>query len=297
MAIAVFRRTETPLTGRRPRVNWGHPLSLGLVAAFVSNPGGSGTGSGNNVNDVKQEVAYGDISVRWTKAAGVNNYGVFGYGPGWYTDGGFHSATAVPSRMQMQPPMSIFWLGSITANTASFGGYLAGVMYVASPFDCYGIYRVNDNTSIGFWTFSGGVNQGITVASQVSASDYDGNRFMSFGMTASPTLVAGYKNGRQVGTGTGVTAITYGTNPAMSINGSGAAFDITTPTVPSTWSVVYVWNRALSAAEHGLLGLNPFQLFTPATRRVSKFVAGVGGGTSYERILRGVSVGIGRGAR
>lgn len=257
MAVVVFRRTTLGFCGRR-RVDFGHPLAQGLVGAWVPNPDGLGTGNGTWG---MAEVIFGQDPLIDMQAGTPTVKRVTMSGPGL---AGPARTGVMSSRLRLNAG-TIFWTGTITANIAGSGaGYLAGTSYNASnssPFDAMTIIRPSgDSTSIRFGYNDGASPQNVTVASMIASTDY-GNP-LSFAATFGVATVHGYKNGRQIGSAARVgTTIAYDAATAgFSINGTYRA-DIFSANPNSITTLALIWNRELTATDHLLLAVNPFQIF------------------------------------
>ncbi len=237
-------------------IDWSNPLSMNLQAAYVP-----GVSMGKNIAGLGADLAFGSAP----QAASRN---ISADGPGLK-----HSVandrligTATTAMITNTDNWSIFWRGTNTAvSSVSDNTMLFGISYDNAGSAPYYSYCFTKTFSTGLISIA--INNGVgNPADQliVDGAAYGANVMMSIGAIINPQAKtrSGYLNGKLVvgpvawaGNPTG-----FGTSPQIVI-GDYPSFNRPTNTITN---VAYIWNRALSDAEHAFLAQNPYSLLSSA---------------------------------
>lgn len=173
--------------------------------------------------------------------------------------------------------VSLFWHGVIHANAASYAANpdLAAMYYNPAgipPYVCYSLHRNSHTNWLVGWNESASLFT-WTLTNAMSTSEY--GRPLSFAASWSPARVAAFKDGRSLGTTTGLVGnIAYANGNRVTLNNEPSSGML----AQSTSSVVLIFNAALTADQHLLLALNPYGMFTTGRSAGVVAVGGGGGG-------------------
>ncbi len=254
-----FFHTGTKLGRGVPRVNWQHPITEGLLAAYV--PGAFFQGPFINL----AAPGYGDLVTRTGVAKLSMTPDGLGFDCSPAAAANSVASTNTPTRFQLASGMSAFirgkWVGYSGTNVPF---NLFGIEYNAAPFWAWGIFA-GPNTGNGSVVNS--IAYTIDIGSTTFTSDYgaaaspgNGNMFDAafIGTPSLPTNPL-YQNG------------IFQTNPsppnAMNANHYGSLSPVialgdptSTRSGGSILTVAYMWNRLLSLPEITALHENPYML-------------------------------------
>jgi len=233
-----------------------HPISRGLVGAWLFNEGG-GRFAYSAVGQYNPGILNDRMHLIGDSYFGAGPYGLGLVGPnsgsrsggyiGDQVNGVSGAAGTQPAcSMALRPvAVTIFWRGVVRSNgNRSNNPALAGMFYDganSSPFisyaigrpaaDATGLYFSYNSPSNTFTTFTGVVSNDVPFSvclSRISGS----SKF--------------YKNGQLLGSDTTAGDITYSTIPIFCVNVHGSDLSATCDSVTD---VVYVWNRVLHPDE------------------------------------------------
>lgn len=259
------------MPGGRPRLDMGHPLANQLVGAWLLNTNiTQQTDAGKRTSP---ELVYGsdvDSLVRSSLGAAVARSTAAGQAQyGWLVAG------QPSARLKLTERISLFWYGVIYTDTGANNPMIAGMYHNTNalsqaPFHSWGIYRPN-NTDVVFSYNNAGSFGSLTASSALSAGQYQIP--LSFSCTYGTAAVKGYKNGREVATGSGISGITYDSTAQFGLDNHSSAGS----TAGAASVLALVWARELTPTEHLALSIDPFQVFVRQSPEWFA-VAGAGGG-------------------
>lgn len=239
----------------QPAVLWGHPLTIGLVGAWIFNEGG-GTKIRSLITPQDDLTLGGNAA--WARTAA----GLTLQSPNSGTNTGA-SLTTPSALLKPSSAVSLFWRGTINGNgSLSQNPVLAGMTFTNSnifPFLAYAIGRAGASAGRIAYSFDwNNTNIFYQTGVILNAGPLLYGNPMDFCLTGSNGgAMSGYTNG-QLADGIGTAAagnLTYG-SPEFIINW---AIGDATNSCQSEASCVYVWNRVLSGSEVLAVHDDPFQ--------------------------------------
>lgn len=233
-----------------PWVDWSNPLAYGLTGAYLP-----GLGS-LRVLDLTDGVGADPICGAQAKFVTT----LEGRALDTSAMAGGSGCFAVASKAQQPPTQATaFWRGIPLGPTPATNMYVFGVVFQdgnTAPFNAYAVTYETDGflhahagtAGVGEWNVTM-PNAPFKVPCDVAAS---------IDVTANFQGFTGYFNGKLIGTnGIGVSTISYGTNPQLTIGGTSNASQAAPPVQTLAG---YTWNRRLSDAEIMDLHIWPYQL-------------------------------------
>ena len=255
-------------TGRQlgrgvPVINRAHPLAQNLLAAYVpaAFPGG-------RISNLAAP-GYGDITTRTGNAVGL---GLTTEGPGlsYFNTTASNATGLTPTSWQLNYGVSLFLRGRLTtAGTNGAPVTLFGVTLSTSPFNAYAIGQGGTVGNVmSLFQTSSAANQNGTIVPTVGA-------MLSVGATFPRSTIPNlYVNGVQDTINNAVTVnITYAGTVSTTLGGAASGRN-----VGITFTVCYIWNRVLTAAENRYLDANPYALLLWPSDRVSMALATLASG-------------------
>jgi hypothetical protein len=254
----------------QPRLTTRHPLTDRVIGAWAFTAA-AGASSGLAAVDLWS----GQDRFR-TNSPGASRLSAAG--PGWYGSAEILSSALSP-RFSRSENVSLFWYGTVASSGGATNPPLVAHYHNASnnaPYISYGLHRPN-STDLWVAYNNAGTFGNLTASNAFVSADYD--RPLAFGATFGTGSVRGYKNGREIVSGSGISGITYDTTHCLATYNvpQGAAFHGQQTTV-----LVYIFGTALSPTDHARLADNPWGLLDTGPQQAAGFTAGGGGGASEQ---------------
>lgn len=260
----------TKQLGNRFNINWGHPLSNSLRAAWVFAQGADVLVSDTNTRNTFFDCVSGQKVVAGEGSLGSCGLvaGPTGYGYNFGTAANGAKLTGDTDTQNLFPTkdVSFFWRGSILGDPqGAQDSPIFGLIHNAfnSPFYAYGVCRDHSTAGNVFFRHSaGGTNNFTSITGAIDTTKY--GSISSFGLTRSGdgAFSRFFSKGVKVGSDTVSGSMTYGaTSSRVAINsdsllggGDNASTFI---------DVIYIWSRAISDAEQAYVAFHPYDLLQP----------------------------------
>lgn len=247
-------------------VNWGHPISQGLTAAWLFNGTGLGTLQ-SLVSPRDQLVQQGTTSF----SPGASGYGLRATG-----SNDSSGLKQVGKTGSLEPPktVSLLWRGMVLG-TASVGGnnpYLASYSYKVddgtSPYYAYAIVRyagVSQDRMFFGWN-DGSTNRYRDFNRSLSSRYMQPMQFV-FCLDANNSISNCYDGGILLNGSESSSSVGYGTIAYTATSGMQIGHGATTAVTQCHTSHVAVWNRCLQPSEVRALASEPYAMYVPAPGR------------------------------
>src|SRR5262245_26250504 len=240
-----------PPLGSQWRINTGHPLAASLLGAWVFDR----PAFAHDLLTGGSLVVGGTGAVPRATAAGPA-----------YRGAAFLN-TALPARLQPSSRVSLFWYGILWSNIGGSGANPAIVSLYhntsnAAPYVAYGLHRPND-TDLWVAYNNAGTFGNLTATSVIASAEYESP--LALGATFGVGSVLGYKNGREIVSGSGISGITYG-GTAQLVFGHNI-FSGASAHAGAAVALTYIFGTELSPTDHAQLAANPYALLTTGRSR------------------------------
>ena len=238
-AIGKRRRWTPPVTAK---VDWSHPLAVGLVAYHLPIPGLGAI-----------DIAHGyNLALSGNPAPAVNQ---FGRGMDGSTNAGASLTIGTTHALSLQPPLTIMFVGSFTALPA-FSSTIYGCNATANDLPPYLDYALTTDGTPGEFSLRGNSAGTFYFVAGPQWVDPTVTPIVGVITPAVTTLYTFLTSSPSVLTATGVSSISYGA-------GANFVFNVYPGQSRPTNCIANcgaVWNRGLSAGEVQRVATDPFQM-------------------------------------
>jgi hypothetical protein len=230
-------------------IDYGNPLTSGLVAAYVFT-------DGNAINLVS-----GSDTLTLTGDASLSASGLEAPNSGSLTG----AILASPPSSFQSAAVTLFWRGQFHGDgTIGNNPPLVSMFHNdtnASPFISYGLNRRNPVQDALYGLYSEGSNSHNISMSAVIDTGAGYDTPVSYILTRTSGATGVYKNGTLIGADSVSGAISYGATPALAIN---RHITVTGDSANTNTELVFIWDRVLTSGEIADLTANPrFFLASP----------------------------------
>lgn len=228
----------------RMKINWQHPLTMGLKACLVPN-----------------QVSFVDL-VRYRKGNFWQGAGVQLAGKGPASAGGLWFPASAPATSDLDFTSGGWTVGGVASCVTQAVSFGIATHYVNnSGTDCQGIYLGSDTTGAtksAVQVFRNNTAAGHDLLTGTATSAGTGKDITMFA-TGDGTTVRLYTNGATDGTSTTMNQYPLAITSASLVFGLG----VRSGSNGFNGYIAYWWNRTLSATEIAVLHRDPYQILIP----------------------------------
>ena len=241
MILLPYSRPWTQQPQEGAAVNWGHPLARGLAAASIAGGTPGDITPYTNANGYSLEAGAQGLYGRLTSAS--TQY--------WYSTDAARIVTTHPlTALAIVRPATV---------------HAGAVLTVYNSTSQYHELMVGSTGQLQLWSTAVGTSSASAASAYVA-----GEEFVVAGRVSSDTSRDVWKNGIRLASNTTSRAPTAATANRWGL------FNGTTERFNGGMALRLLWGRALSDAEMGSIGVDPWQLFEP--QRIWVPVSAAGGG-------------------